>query len=200
MNVISIIFHPLLMATYLCAILLIYAPSLIPNINANKIIYLLTIIFITTFLIPALSIFSLKAFAVIENLSLDRRSERFYPFLLICVFYGITGYIFIDKLKVPPPLSTMVVSTAILIFMLTIINKWIKISIHATAVWATTGYISALYALKGLDILNAFYLFILVSSITCTSRLFLDKHTPKEIWLGSILGFGFSHLIIYFFG
>lgn len=199
MNTVSIVFHPLLMATYLCSVLLLNTPELIPNISQKGISYLIIAIFITTCLIPTISIFSLKAFAIIDSLSLNQRKDRFYPFIMICAFYGVTAFFFIEKIKVPSPISIMIISTAILIFILIIITKWVKISIHAAAAWATTGFISALSISRHLDLIYFLCLFAIISGLTCTSRLYLGRHTPKEIWFGTILGFVFSHLVIFLF-
>ncbi len=191
--------HPLLMATYLSAILFSESPELFPRIVPEAVPQFILVIFITTALMPALSIFLLKSFSYISNLELTKRKERIRPFIFIVFYYGASSYLFAEKLQMGPVFMTVMIGVSVLIGILIVITAWFKISIHATAIWSSVGFVCALTILMGVDIGWYFYALILAAGITCASRLYLGYHQPKEVWSGAILGFIYSFLTIAIF-
>lgn len=199
MNLASWIFHPLLMATYLSSLLFYKAPELFSGIPQDSIPSIILVVFLTTGLIPALSIYMLKVFKLVSDVELSSRRERFYPFMIIILCYGVASYLFGMKLPMGAAFVTIIVGVSFLIFLLLIITNWIKISIHATAIWSGAGYISALTIVKGIDVGGYLYFLFVAAGITATSRLYLGYHKPKEIWMGTIIGFCYSFVAIWLF-
>ena len=144
MKIVSVVFHPLLMATYLSYVLFSTSPELFPRVLPQAIPQFLLVIFITTCLMPALSIFLLRTFSFISNLELTERSERIRPFILIAFYYGAASYLFDSKLEMGPVFMTVMIGVSVLIALLLIITKWVKISIHSAAIWSGVGFVSAL--------------------------------------------------------
>lgn len=199
MKLISALCHPLLMATYVSTVLLSRAPELF-TIQAQAVGYFVLTIFLTTCFIPAFSLFSLKLFAKVSSLELTSKEERPLPFFFITVWYAVATYLFINKLNIGAPISTIMISITILIGLLFIITKWFKISIHAAAIWGAVGILAALMISKGIILTEVLYASIFLAGLTCTSRLYLGYHRPREIWAGTVLGFSFSFLTLYVFG
>lgn len=200
MKTISVAFHPLFMATYLSAIFLNLTPELFPGLVSETVPLLVIVIFITTALIPGLSIFLLKSLSFLSDLEVTKRTERFRPFALIVICYAAATYFFETKLALGPLFMTVMAGVTVLIFIILIITIRFKISGHATAIWSAVGYLSAIIILANLDIQWIYYSAIAFAGLTCTSRLYLGYHQPKEVWAGSILGFlyGFLSLLIAF--
>lgn len=192
MKIVSIVFHPLLMATYVCLLILIEAPELLPGIYPHATLHFLSLIFIVTAVMPALSILLLKSFRHISDLELEERKERVTPFLFILVYYGIACYLFSEKLHMEFLFNVVMISVTVLIFILLIITLKFKVSIHAAAIWGATGYLTAIIVSQGLEVSGIYYAAIVVSGLTSTSRLYLGNHTPREVWSGSIIGFSYS--------
>lgn len=190
MKLISAIFHPLLMATYTSMLLYIIFPSIFSPIPTHTIPYFIGAIFLTTFIIPVVSILLLKLSKRISSLELTIREERIIPFVSIALFYAVTTYLFYAKMNLTATIMTVMILATVLIIILTIVSLAYKISVHAAGIWGICGIICAIY-LKLLDqpdipvIISAF----LVAGITSTSRLYLNRHTPAEVWLGSFVGF-----------
>ncbi len=201
MKMVSAVFHPLLMATYSCIILFAMAPEIFSPIRYESIPYFIGIVFVTTCLVPALSILFLKLTQRVSSLEITKLEERSLPFLSIGTFYGVTTYMFYTKMQVPIPLLSMMMAVTILIFLIYIISFRFKISVHASAVWGVSGLFSAL-AIKYLSTLSIDVLALLfvLSGLTTASRLYLNRHTPAESWTGAMLGFGFCFLTFFFFG
>jgi len=99
-NLISFLFHPLLMATYLFSTIIFIEPmQLVPpgyNIVAQWLIIL--VVWLTTFAIPAMSLVLLKFTGNITSLKLHKRQERLIPFFYITAFYFFTAYYFTQQL------------------------------------------------------------------------------------------------------
>lgn len=199
MKFVSVVCHPLLMATYLSLALFLKAPEILA-VPPQVAWYLILAIFLTTFLLPGLSLLSLKLFSQISSLELTNRAERPIPFLFIFIWYCIATFLFVEKLQLGKPLSIIIISVTALIGLLFVITKWFKISIHSTAIWATSGILAALAISKGLELPELIFGSILLAGLTSTSRLHLGYHQPKEVWSGAILGFCFCFLSVYLFG
>ncbi len=199
MKLISGLCHPLLMATYLSVIILIGAPELFSfSVRTSRILVLA--VFLTTCVIPAFSIYTLKLFSRISNLELTNKDERPLPFSFIFIWYAVTSFLFVYRLELGRPFSTIIMAVTILIGMLFIITRWFKISIHATAIWSAVGIITSLMITGAITLFNVLIGSILLAGLTSTSRLYLGYHEPREVWFGGALGFSFSFLAVYFFG
>lgn len=196
MKIISVVFHPLLAPTYLSYVLFMEAPELFPRVMPQVVSQFVLVVFITTCLMPALSIFLLRTFSFISNLELTKRSERVIPFIFIACYYAASSYLFAEKLEMGPVFMTVMIGVTILIVILLIITIWFKISIHAAAIWSGVGFISALTISMGVNLGWYYYALILAAGLTGTSRLYLGYHLPKEVWSGAALGFLYSFLII----
>ncbi len=199
MKIISVVFHPLLMATYLSLVLFSEVPELFPRVLPHATTQFILVIFITTCLMPALSIFLLRTFSFISNLELTERSERLKPFIFIAFYYAASSYLFLEKLEMGQIFMTVMIGVTVLIILLSIITIWFKISIHSAAIWSAVGFVSALVVTTGVNLGGYYYLLIISAGLTGTSRLYLGYHQPKEVWSGAILGFVYSFLIMIIF-
>lgn len=199
MKIVSVVFHPLLMATYLSGILFNKTPELFPRVMPQVIPEFVLVIFITTCVMPALSILLLRTFSFITNLELTKRSERIRPFIFITFYYAVSSYLFSEKLEMGPVFMIVMISVSLLILLLLIITSWFKISIHSAAIWSCVGFLTALVLHLGVIIGWYYFGFILAAGLTSSSRLYLGYHKPKEVWVGAILGFAYSYLTIIIF-
>ncbi|NQZ78917.1 MAG: hypothetical protein HRT61_22790 [Ekhidna sp.] len=196
MKFISVVFHPLSIATHLTAILLYRAPELLPTIQSQIHLQFLLIIFLLTGVMPAITLLLLKSFKYISDIDLQNRNERIIPFLIILFYYGAACYLFQVKLEMDYIFNLVMISVTVLIFILLILTFRFKISIHAAAAWSAVGYLTGIITSRGLHLDWEFYLVVLMAGLISTSRLYLGHHSPKEIWSGTILGFCYSYILI----
>lgn len=200
MKLVSTIFHPLLMATYTSMLLYIIFPSIFSPIPIQSIPYFIGAIFITTFLIPAVSILMLRFTKRISSLKLTNREERIMPFISIALFYSISTYMFYVKMNLTATIMAVMIIATALIVILTIISLAYKISVHAAGIWGICGIMCSMYLkLSGEPALGLFFSIFLIAGITSSSRLYLNRHTPTEVWLGSFVGFFFCLSGTYYF-
>ncbi|MEM9325403.1 MAG: phosphatase PAP2 family protein [Bacteroidota bacterium] len=200
MQLVSAVFHPLLLSTHMMVVLYFTAPEIIGSIGVEYIPNLILAIFLSTAVIPAMSIGFMKVSSRISNYEMTQREERMWPFLLITIFYAATTYFMISQFRVGDVFALMMITVSILIFALLLITLRFKISIHAAASWGGAGIISFLFVQNEAPLFVPLMITFLAAGAVGTSRLYLGYHTPKEIWTGSLFGFGFCFLVLNLFG
>ncbi|UII21265.1 hypothetical protein [Fulvivirga ligni] len=178
------------MATLLLFTLFWYAPTAIMPIDGNSILPVAGIIFVLTYILPVISVLTLKLTKSISSLKMEIRRERLLPFSFITMWYGLTAYFFISKPTLGISFMVMFVCMTITGLLVTVVTSFFKISAHTAG---SAGFVGLLlvFHLKYLDsmlfvpIMVAFVLHGAVSS----ARLYLNSHSPLEVHLGSLLGF-----------
>lgn len=200
MKTFSVLFHPLLMATYVLVTFYLYLPEVFSPIALRSVPTVILATFLTTCIIPVVSILILKMTSRVSSLELSQREERILPFLSIVIFYGAATYMYFTKLHVQPPLTSMMIIVTALITLLLLITFKYKISIHAAASWGAVGLLVALgQKVSGGHLLVPIAIFTVAAGLVSTSRLWLGSHKPSEIWAGTFLGFLFCFTGVYFF-
>lgn len=202
-TIISYMLHPLLMSTYLFAILVFLAPHTILSVGFSTTgsVVLVSLIFITTFIIPVLSLFILKMSGSITSVSLDRREERLTPMIYTGVMYGVTTYLFTTKVELGEMISVSLGVSTLLIILTILITSFWKISLHAIGIGGFLGFLLGLnqqYSFMHFELILPVLFFF--SALVLSARLSLNAHSPKQVYLGFVLGIcvSFVSFIIYF--
>lgn len=199
-NVVSIVFHPLLLATYLFIAFVLIDPLVILPPGYNKVAQwlIVLVVWITTFVIPALSIVMLKFTGNVRSLRLENRRERIVPFFYICLFYGFTAYYFSRQMMVSNVSEAIFILTAVMIFVGAIITFFWKISVHSLGMGGATGFLLILAVLNPDGLIYYLLLIaIITSGLVMTARLQLDAHTPRQVYFGYLLGLVISLLLVF---
>ena len=191
---ISAVMHPLLMTTYLFALLFFYAPLITRPLSPAAANYILLALFITTFVLPLVSIAALRfsAFRVTNSfaaLSLPTRRERILPFFFTSLFYLITTYMFLAKFRVNLVLVVILGGATALILAVSTATLLTKISAHAASGGALVGFLIGLsirYPQSFLFI--PVVVAIVLTGAVMSARLYLDLHSARGVWLGVGLG------------
>lgn len=197
---ISLIFHPLLMPSYLFLFIMTSATSFLQPLRIESLVEILAIIFIVTFIIPVISIGTLRLTNFISDFHLEDRKQRFTPFLFICCFYAITAYMFYARLSINNLLVIIFFAITFLIILLTIITYFWKISVHGASIGGVAGFIFALGLLH--PIVNFPFILaalMVIAGMVLYARLMLNAHTPLQVYSGTALGFIICFLSLYFF-
>lgn len=193
--VFSAIFHPLLMATYSCIILYLTVPVVFSPIPINGIPYFIIAIFLTTAIVPGLSVMLMKYSHHISHFEILERKERKIPFLVIAIFYAITTYMMNERIGLNPMIFKLMVLVTSLIFIIYLINLWFKISVHAAAISGVAGFFCSFSSHYYSELfLSIIILLFVAAGLTLFSRLLLNRHTPIESWAGAILGFLYAYI------
>jgi hypothetical protein len=197
-QVISVVFHPLLMATYLFGILMYFLPVLLQPLNAS--VMFLLMIFLMTFLLPGLNFVLFRFTGGIKDLAMAERRERTLPFAFVSILYCVVTLMFYLKFPVPNIIRLMMIITA-LVLVSAIVTQFYKVSVHSLGVWGMIGILLPLNKLSddGILLLPT-AIAIVVAGFVMSARLHLNAHIPREVLVGAILGFviGFGGMAILF--
>lgn len=171
-------------------LVLLFAPEFLLAGNQEQRWQLMSLLLLTTFAIPAISIFTMRLFGNIPSLSMTRREDRQLPFLFVSVFYLIITYFFYDKFPQLLLVNLGLASITLSLLALSLISLFWKISAHGIAIGGATGFLTGLtlfYQSSGL----IFPLAILMglSGAVLWARLYLNHHSPAEAWAGWFTGF-----------
>jgi hypothetical protein len=191
---ISVVLHPLFIPLY--GLLIIFAaPTLIGYLPYAVKRTLLLIILINNVLLPFSFVPYLRIRNIISSWILDSRKERILPLIITSFFYSVTVFI-TYRYHIPAFIKSFFITVAFLAIAVTIINIWWKISIHSTGSGALVALVVVL-SIKMHAPLPWFLITAIISAgLVLTSRLWLNSHSPKEVWSGFLLGFICSGLLL----
>jgi hypothetical protein len=191
---ISVVLHPLFIPLY--GLLIIFAaPTLIGYLPYAVKRTLLLIILINNVLLPFSFVPYLRIRNIISSWTLDSRKERTLPLIITSLFYSVTVFI-TYRYHIPAFIKSFFITVAFLAIAVTIINIRWKISIHSTGSGALVALVVVL-SIKMHAPLTWFLITAIMSAgFVLTSRLWLNSHSPKEVWSGFLLGFICSALLL----
>lgn len=194
-RILSVLTHPLLMGTYLCGILMLTMPTALDPVRPESFLGFLMLIFLVTFLLPAINLFIFKIFGTIPSLAMPERRDRVVPFFFISLFYLTMTYLFYWKFGISyqDNVFRFLLIMDFLVLGASFITLAYKISVHSLAVCGLLGILiplnkvtedsSLLYATAGC---------LVVAGLAMSSRLQLNAHTPREVLIGGLSGFTIS--------
>jgi membrane-associated phospholipid phosphatase len=196
---ISLVFHPLMMPTYIHGLVFVYCTDLLPLTRDAK-IQTLVFVFISTYMVPALATGMMWASGAISSITLEKRTDRLVPLLVTAVIYTGVSYIFMDFFSMARLLGLFMGAVALSVLLTALITRFWKISTHMVGVGGLVGFILAVVEKTqnnslDLPLMGSFA----VSGAVASSRLYLGAHTPKQISAGFFLGMVISWLAVYFF-
>lgn len=187
-SALSIIFSPLLMATYGVALAMVLSfLCFIPT--ATKLTVILET-FLATTAIPVIGIFILSRLKVISDPKLNERRDRTFPYLIeTACFIGLAVYL--NHINAPAWLSLFLIGGAMALVVLTVVNRWWKISGHATGMGGLCALVFYLM-LSGNSIYDLqweFLVAVLLAGLVCSTRVILGRHTLGQVTAGFFNGF-----------
>ncbi|MEJ7646642.1 MAG: hypothetical protein WKF87_18740 [Chryseolinea sp.] len=190
-RIFTILFHPLLLATYLFGLFTIAFPVGMAPIKEDGQWNFVLLIFFVTFVLPAMNLLIFKTFGTIKSLALESRAERVVPFSFISILYVAVTYLFYSRtqIDIDDNLLKFLIIIDLLVVLATVITFFYKISVHSMAIWGLIGILIPLNRLSEQGML--FYPTvgaIALAGFIMTARLQLNAHTPREVITGAIVG------------
>lgn len=142
-----------------------------------------------------------KYFGTITSFSMQSRYERIVPFLAITLIYLVTTYLFFIKLPISANLNKLIAIISALVLVSTVVTFFFKISVHSLALGGLAGIILPLNKAieNGALLWPTAWLFV-IAGLVMSSRLYLNAHSPREVYIGAVTGFliGFAGILLLF--
>ena len=185
----SVVFQPLLMPSLVFGLLFFAVPqaSSIPDSFKVRLFYLIVA---STLLIPMVLMLGLRWSGMVKSLHFEEKSDRRTPFILVTLFYLLTTYFLKEKTELDPILWQGMGIIAFAVALLTGITFFWKMSAHMTGIGGVLGVLAVLAIY--FPSLNLAYLLVatlLLGGLVASARLYLDAHSPAEVYVGLLVGF-----------
>ena len=189
---ISIIFHPILLPTWM---FLIFIASGICKLSLIRSEICLSVIFGTTFVLPIIFILILKKFKIIESLTMEKREDRFIPLFAVVIFLFATIRFF-NGIKPLALYNFYLICNLVLCVIVFWINFWWKISMHEIGWGAFTAILFIMATISSTLFLPYLIASFILSGLVGSARLYLKSHSNSQIYAGFAVGF-IIPLLIY---
>jgi hypothetical protein len=196
-KIVSIVCHPLLIPVY--GLLIIFSSPVVFGylpFAVKKVLFM--IVLINNVLIPVSLMPYFRFRNIISSWSVENRKERIIPLITTSFFYSVTVYLIL-RFHIPLFIKSFVLASAFLAVAVTIINFWWKISIHSAGAGAITALVLILSFKMHMPLTWFMIIVILSAGLVMSSRLWLNSHTPGEVWSGFFLGTCGTGLFLFFF-
>ena len=203
-RLISILFHPLLVLTYVLLLLMAINPYAFSarSLTDKPAMILLISVFSTSFVLPAFGTALMKPLGLIKSLQMEDKLERTGPYILTSIFY-LWLYKNLDSTGQAPTLfNSFVLGATIGLFFTFFINIFTKISAHAVGMGglvtmllltdkAWEGAAFGLPAFSGtvqLSLNAVLALAAVLAGLVGTARLAVGGHEPADLYRGYAAG------------
>ncbi len=187
-----------MLTTYLVLVLGMYFPSAL-MIRGDRLYVVTALVFLFTFIFPAVNILIFRYFGTIQSLNMETRRERITPFIFISIMYVMITVLFYIKLPFSITFIRLLAAITFLVLTGTVMTFFFKVSVHSIA---AAGFVGILlpFAKINSDLLLPTAIAIVICGLVVSSRLALNAHTPRETLIGSISGFlvGYGGIILLF--
>ena len=187
-QVVSIIFHPLFIPTYIFCLLMEAIPYEFSGISQWQLTLRFFSCFWWTAFLPAFAIFLLWRLEFINSVLLKTQKERIVPFIIVMFFYWWMYYLSRNFTDQPFVLRFFYMGIFLSTVVGLILNSYLKISLHGMAAGGAVtaiGLFSWYYAIPlWIYLIPA----VLLAGLIATARMLVSDHSTREIYLGLFMG------------
>jgi hypothetical protein len=195
------LFHPLLIPTYMFALLMVVNPFLFGANGFGEKRALLTLLMMVlyTAVIPMISVLLMVALNMVNSVMMEEKTERIGPLLLVMVLYFWVYYNLSNSNDVPTIFSTFLLGVVIALALAFVINVLDKISLHTVGMGGLVGMLMITMGLFGANgIVVGGYTVglgvllivgVIIAGLVGTARMALGAHDKVQIYSGYFVGF-----------
>jgi membrane-associated phospholipid phosphatase len=194
-QIISVILHPIVVPTIGVILYFILVPN---NYASNTKFTLLSLVFVTTYLIPLLILIVFKRLKLIKTFNADSIQERKLPVaMMIVLFYLLANTITNTTGMNDIGLLFYATSAALTITYICFAFS-LKTSLHLLSLGISSSFFLILGWIYAHSFLTVVILNILLAGAVANARIYLKAHSPSEVYLGFLFGF-IAPIGVYYF-
>lgn len=191
----SYLLHPVFALCYITAFFLFTENYFSFFMSPAKKIFLLSAVFIFSVALPLLNVAILKRLGYLRSVQMDNTSERFMPYISSLVLHAGLLYILHD-LEIPFFFKFIIIASIAVLATLFVCNFFVRLSAHAAGWGGTLGILAFYEYISFAPMLWPLCLSIVLGGLVCFARLYLQAHSPKQVYTGFIAGFSGSVLCL----
>ncbi len=187
-NIISYCFHPIFIPLFVAYFLIYIHPYAFTGFSSSEKAQTILIVILNLILYPLLSVVLLKAVGFIDSLFLRTQKDRIIPYIASGIFFFWTYTVFKQQPAYPLLLTSYVLGIFFASSGALLANIYFKVSMHAIGMGGWLGFFLLLFQFNSMQMTWPLCLVLLITGIVCSSRLFLNAHNSKDIYMGILIG------------
>ncbi len=185
--IISYLFHPLIMPS-LGLLLLLNSGTYLSLLDPAAKRAIIFVMALGTLVFPLMMLPILYYRNLVSSYKDATREERLVPQVIILVLYIIT-FIYFNRLPLSRVIHAYVLSVAVVLLLVILLNLRYKICVQSAALGGLTGLIIALIFLYETPLQGVLMLSLFAGGLTGSSRLAMGTNRWWEVLAGYMLGF-----------
>jgi hypothetical protein len=196
---ISLIFHPVCMPLYIYGLTVWLAPPSVMRYTGTALGCLAGVIVLFSVCVPAAFLWVMYRTRAIPTLTLEERRHRTLPYL-VGIVSMLVLYYKLQQAHIAPLVYVPVLGGAVVGVGLLCINFFYKISAHAACIGAWLGFLWGAHLFFNVNELYLYILLmvILMMGLVGSARLYINAHTPTQVWFGYALGILLMYFSVFF--
>lgn len=183
----SLVFQPLFIPIYTVMVVLNLPSYLSYAVQGTLRNFLFGILAMNTVVLPMLVFGWMRKKNIITSYHMVERTERHYPFLAGLAFL-LSTYVLVARLPLPSIFPTLVIAAIVSLTVTFTVNLWWKVSVHMMGMGGLLGAVLALTVKFQVEALEAIIALIVLAGLVGWARLYLNAHTPRQVYVGFMLG------------
>ena len=192
---VSIVLHPMVMPLYIL-FFIFNTNTLFAYIPSGVKVYCYLVTLFALLVMPVVSLPLFKHFRLIQSYELEEKQERVYP-ILVAIIFAFLGFWLLGRVGYTNIVRQLYLVMIIMLSIFSVITFRWKMSMHMSAIGGVCGFL-LVWGLKYYgDVRSSLMLFLILAGILATSRLYLKKHTPMQVYLGFLFGLFFVFGILF---
>lgn len=166
--------------------------------SRERMFFVTGMFFLLTFVIPALSAFTMQRAGAIRNLEMTERSDRLMPQVFTAAMYLVVFFMLSDK-GIPKFISLFILGSVVAQLIATAVTLWWKISLHLVGLGGLCGGMLAGMLTENNGATWPIALAFFISGLVGAARIQLEAHNFKQLYIGYLAGFVILFSAIFFF-
>jgi hypothetical protein len=184
----SYVFHPLFIPVYVTWFIAFIHPGYFAGFAVSQRWWIVLRIAYSMVFFPAITVFLLKGLGFIDSVFLKSQKDRIIPYIACGIFYFWAYLVFKNQPNITPVLTAFTFAVFLSSSAALLANIRMKVSMHAIGMGGLIGIFLIIMQQNTMLMSWPLSLAFLLSGLVCTSRLVVSDHTPKEIYVGLLLG------------
>ncbi len=192
----SYLFHPILIPLYSVVYLMATNPFRYHDLTTNVGGYVAIYLLMYTVVLPMIAMLFMRRLGLVKSMQLHERGERLLP-LMIMTFFFFSAYLAINKSEFHPDIAKVLLAASIAIILAYVVTAFSKkISLHTIGMGALVAVVmySSTFAVYSMYVI--LFAIIVIAGLVGTARLYLNAHTPREVYQGYFLGYFIQMLVL----
>lgn len=194
-EILSVVFHPIFIPLY--GLIIIYSSNTLHSflpLQVKRMIFIL--VMANNVLLPMALATVLYARGAISTFNARDRNERVLLLTFSMVMYSLTAFLLL-RMQVPGLFRAFFIAIAVVTLITLLITVFYRISLHASGIGGLLALVLFMAGLYHIGMVWQTVAVLLIGSAVLSSRIYLEDHTPAEVWSGFFAGVAIMGLTLF---